>query len=93
MGEITLNDLQGTWLGNEYNLIIGHQQNPTFARLVNNEKNTIIETSNLQISPLTEENTRMLIFDEGYSIEIWGWYTTEMTIIINSARYDIALRP
>ena len=34
MEEITLDDLQGLWLGNEFNLFIGRQGNPNFGNLV-----------------------------------------------------------
>ncbi|CAM1367509.1 conserved hypothetical protein [Tenacibaculum litopenaei] len=90
MEEITLDDLQGTWLGDEYNLIIGHRQNSGFARLVNKADNTIVETKSLELSEVTEENTRILIFSKEYSIEVWGWYTKEMTLTIDNNRYNVA---
>lgn len=93
MEEITIDDLLGTWLGNEYNLIIGHHLNPLFASLVNITDNSIVETSNLQLSEVTPDNTKMLIFNEEYSIEIWGWYANEMTLTINDSRYNVVLRP
>ncbi len=92
MEEITINDLLGTWLGNEYNLIIGRQKNLSYGRLVNIVDRTIIETQNLQLSEVTEDNTRILIFSDEYSIEIWGWYTTEIILTINNDRYKVVLR-
>lgn len=95
MEEITLNDLQGLWLGNEFNLFIGRQGNPNFGNLVDilGKGKDSIETTNLQLSEITEDNTRMLVFSEDYSIEIWSWNTTEITIVINNNRYDLNLRP
>lgn len=92
MGEITLNDLQGLWLGEEFNLFVGSHSNPNYGNLVNKLDEINTETRNLQLSEVTPENTRMLIFSEDYSIEIWGWYTTEMTITLDNNRYDMALR-
>ena len=93
MEEITINDLQGLWLGNEFNIFIGRQGNPNYGNLVNILDKINIVTYNIELSDVTEDNTRMLVFNEEFSIEIWGWYTTEMTLTIDNARYDVVLRP
>ena len=72
MEEITLDDLQGLWLGNEFNLFIGRQGNPNFGNLVDilGKGKDSIKTTNLQLSEVTEANTRMLVFYEDCSMEI-----------------------
>ena len=95
MEEITLDDLQGLWLGEEFNLFIGLQRNPNFGNLVDilGKGEASIETTNLQLSEVTEDNTRMLVFSEDCSIEIWRWNITEIAIVVNNNRYDLNLRP
>ena len=92
MEEITLKDLQGLWLGEEFNLFIGNHRNPNYGNLVNKLDGINVETRNLELSEVTLGNTRMLIFNENYSIEIWGWYITEITITVNNIRYNLTLR-
>jgi hypothetical protein len=53
----------------------------------------LYETNNLQLSEVTEENIRMLIFNDEFSIEIWSWNTPEMTLTINDVIYNVVLRP
>jgi len=93
MEEITLDNLQGLWLGEEFNIFIGKRDNPNYGNLVNKLDKINIETNNLQLSDTTEDNTRMLVFNDEFSIEVWSWNTTEMTLTINDNRCLVVLRP
>ncbi len=97
MQEITLNDIQGLWLGNNFNLYIGRNGNPNYGNLVDllQRGENSISTNNLILSELTPDNTRMLIFDNENSIEIWSLrlINSEMTITIGNNRYELILRP
>ena len=95
MVDITFDDLQGLWLVKEFNLFIGRQSNPTFGNLVDilGKGKDSLETKNLQLSEITPDNTRMLIFSDDNSIEIWHLNKPEMTITVNNNKYDLNLRP
>ncbi|MFL0120453.1 hypothetical protein V2611_01490 [Tenacibaculum maritimum] len=97
MEEIKLSDIYGLWLGKEFNLFIGSQRNPNFGNLVDilGKGKKSIETKNLQLSETTPDNTRMLIFDNENSIEIWSLNLakSKMTITVDDNRYDLVLRP
>lgn len=97
MEEIELEDIQGLWLGEEFNLFIGSQRNTNYGHLVDilGRGESSIETKKLQLSASTADNTRMLNFNADYSIEIWSYNLEEstMTITVNGQRYNLRLRP
>ena len=96
MEEIELLSIQGLWLGEKFNLLIGSHRNRNFGNLIDkgNGGNSV-ETTTLQLSERTLDNTRMLIFNGDCSIEIWSLNLakSEMTITVNDNIYDLKLRP
>gem|GEM_PF-3527763 len=93
MQELTLNDLQGLWLGNEFNLMVGLNDDSNYGNLIDRLNETNIETRNLELSDITEENTKMLIFNNEYEIELWRWSPPQITIVVNGSRYDLTFSP
>ena len=93
MLELTLNDLQGLWLGNEFNLMVGLNDDPNYGNLIDRLNETNTETRNLELSDITEENTKMLIFNNEYEIEIWRWNPPQITIVVDGSRYDLTFSP
>ncbi len=93
MQELTLNDLQGLWLGNEFNLMVGLNDDLNYGNLIDRLNKTNIETRNLELSDITEENTKMLIFNNEYEIELWRWSPPQITIVVDGSRYDLTFSP
>ncbi|WP_190808701.1 hypothetical protein [Flagellimonas sp. S3867] len=93
MQELTLNDLQGLWLGNEFNLIVGLNNDSNYGNLVDRLNGTNTETRSLELSDITEGNTKMLIFNNEYEIELWRWSPPQITIVVDGSRYDLTFSP
>ena len=92
MEEITLEDFRGIWLGNEFDLVVGLYEDINYGSLVVKSEKRIIETRDLELLPITENNTRVLRFNNQFSIEIWRWNKPELTIRIVNDDFELLHR-
>lgn len=92
MEEITLQDLRGIWLGDEYNLVVGLFNDGNYGSLVIRAEQRIVETRDLSLGEISGNGTRILHFNDDFSIEIWQWNKPDMIIIIENANYDLRYR-
>ena len=92
MEEINLEDLRGIWLGEHFNLIVGCFDDGNYGNLVNKVEERIVETRNLNLDPITAEGTRILNFNNDFSIEIWQWNKPDIIIRIDNINYNLKYR-